>query len=580
MKPENKNHIIYSEQYAIPVAKKQDPTNNMAQYQRYINPHPNKNQQLYNIQKVQNVQNIQKIPQAQNPQPTYKNPNTLYSQNIPFTNINRKTHNPSQLRHGQLKNQFFGIEETYVIDPNTGKKIILETKNVPNDNNQGHIGNNQGHIGNNQGHIGNNQVHIGINQGHIGNNQVHIDNNQAHIGNNQADINNNQVHTGINQGHIGNNQVYINNNQTYNTQFTQNEVNYMNPEEKTISHQTRAYQQQDNDHNNNDFAITYEPQPQITNDSINTINPTTSIYTDIYASTEIKTTQPTQPKKQNDNNEENQSPIIEDLNRKESNVVDLPLDPKKSATLMTVNSLANIHYNAYPTAHFSKEPFLNIAGYGFNSYNGKVKKFNEDRIKTIVNYQLVNKENIKVKPNISYFSIFDGHSGNKCSDFLKQYLHLYLFNSSFFPNEPIKAIREAFKKAEDNFCGMVYDPNSNILLDKSGSCALVMLIINDVLFSINLGDSRALYSYDTGNFKYQITRDHKPNDDVERKRIENAGGSVFYANKIQRNGREIELKEEQFGKGFSFPYRISPGKIAVSLIYNNLGRKNYWRLLC
>ena len=39
MKPENKNQIIYPEQYAIPVAKKQIPTNNRAQYQRYINPY-------------------------------------------------------------------------------------------------------------------------------------------------------------------------------------------------------------------------------------------------------------------------------------------------------------------------------------------------------------------------------------------------------------------------------------------------------------------------------------------------------------------------------------------------------------
>ena len=112
---------------------------------------------------------------------------------------------------------------------------------------------------------------------------------------------------------------------------------------------------------------------------------------------------------------------------------------------------------------------------------------------------------------------------------------------------------------------MAYDPTNNILLDKSGSCALVMIIINDVLFAINLGDSRALYSYDTGKYLYQITRDHKPNDEFEKQRIENAGGKVFYANKITRNGREIELKEEDFGKGFSFPYRILPGKIAVSL---------------
>ena len=257
---------------------------------------------------------------------------------------------------------------------------------------------------------------------------------------------------------------------------------------------------------------------------------------------------------------------------------EIELDPKKSATLMSVISLASIPYNQYPNAEYSKEPFFNISGYGYNSYNGKVKKFNEDRIKVMVNYQL--KKYVPNKPNISYFSIFDGHSGNKCSDYLRDHLDGYLFNSQFFPKNTLNAIKESFKQAEANFRGMVYDPKSNILLDKSGSCALVMLILNDVLYSINLGDSRALYSYDTGKYIYQITRDHKPNDPVEKERIEKAGGKVFYANTITRNGREIELKEEQFGKGFSFPYRISPGKIAVSSFYNNLGCKNYWRLLC
>ena len=79
---------------------------------------------------------------------------------------------------------------------------------------------------------------------------------------------------------------------------------------------------------------------------------------------------------------------------------------------------------------------------------------------------------------------------------------------------------------------------------------------------------------------YQITRDHKPNDEIEKQRIENAGGQVYYANKVTRNGKEVQLKEENYGKGFSFPYRVIPGKIAVSLFYNNLGCKNYWRLLC
>ena len=258
------------------------------------------------------------------------------------------------------------------------------------------------------------------------------------------------------------------------------------------------------------------------------------------------------------------------------------IDLKKSATLLTVSCLANLPYNAYPEAEYSHEAFYNIAGYGINSYNGKIKNFNEDRTKVIVNHNINQNfiiNGVQVKPCISYFGIFDGHSGKKCSDFLKENLDSYLFNSSFFPKDPIKAIRESFKKAEDNFCAMAYDPNNNIMLDKSGSCALVMLIINNILFSINLGDSRALYSYNTGKYLLQITRDHKPNDEIEKKRIENAGGQIYYANTVKRNGKEIKLNEEDFGKGFSFPYRILPGKIAVSLFYNNLGCKNYWRLL-
>ena len=291
-------------------------------------------------------------------------------------------------------------------------------------------------------------------------------------------------------------------------------------------------------------------------------------------------------------NNQNITPIIENYNINGTTIFpqrgisqDYPVknkefDPKQSASSLTVSSLANIPYHAYPAVQFSREPFFNISGFGLNSYNGKVKKFNEDRIKAIVNYQ--NPFNIK----ISYFSIFDGHSGNKCSDYLKENLHKYIFNSKLFPSDIPKAIRESFKKADETFKAMVYDQKNNVLKDKSGSCALVMLILNNYLYAINLGDSRALYSYDTGKYLYQITRDHKPNDEIEKRRIEKAGGKVFYANTVNRNGKEIELKEEDFGKGFTFPYRISPGKIAVSLIIiiyninNNLGSKNYWRLLC
>jgi hypothetical protein len=242
-------------------------------------------------------------------------------------------------------------------------------------------------------------------------------------------------------------------------------------------------------------------------------------------------------------------------------------DPsKKSATFMTVNSLANLPYNEYPQAEYSKKAFYNISGYAFNSYNGAIKSYNEDMVQAKEEKrQLKLKNNEPFTVHISYFGVFDGHGGDKCSKFLKENMHKYLLESNILLKNPMEAIREAFKKAENEFYKIAV--KNGKLEDKSGSCAVISLILNDILFSINLGDSRALYSRDAGKELRQITRDHKPNDEKEKARIESKGGKVFYANKVVRNGVEVTLKEEDFGKGFTFPYRLLPGGLAVSFYY-------------
>ena len=257
----------------------------------------------------------------------------------------------------------------------------------------------------------------------------------------------------------------------------------------------------------------------------------------------------------------------------------------KTPTLMTVNTLSDLPYSKYEKAEYSHQPFYNISGYASNSYYGKVRGYNEDRTKTIVSYQkplVVNGK--KISPRISYFSVFDGHGGEGCSNFLKEKLDSLLFNSKFFPGYPIQAVREAFINAENLFLQKAIDHNKNVLVDQSGSCACVMLIINDILYAINLVDCRALLSTDSGQTLRQITRDHKPNDPIEKRRIEKSGAQVYYANKAIVNGKEVVLRESDYGVGFHFPYRINPGGISVSFyyirIYNNLGFKNYWRLLC
>ena len=87
---------------------------------------------------------------------------------------------------------------------------------------------------------------------------------------------------------------------------------------------------------------------------------------------------------------------------------------------MTVNTLAGLPYSGYPAAEYSHKPYYNISAYAFNSYNGKVRNYNEDTTKTVVNYpkKLIVDGKI-IAPHISYFGVFDGHGGKKCSAFLR-----------------------------------------------------------------------------------------------------------------------------------------------------------------
>ena len=251
-------------------------------------------------------------------------------------------------------------------------------------------------------------------------------------------------------------------------------------------------------------------------------------------------------------------PVIEEHNPKEQDIA-------KTATLMTVNTLSTLPYSEYSKAEYSQQPFYNISGYAFNSYNGTEKSYNEDRTKVIINYPKQLIANGKtISPHISYFGVFDGHGGEACSNFLKEKLDSFLFNSNLFPANPIQAIKEAFMVAENTFMSKAID--RNIIRDRSGSCACVILIINDMLYAINLGDSRALLSSDSGQTLRQITRDHKPDDPIEKNRIENAGAVVYYANTVYINGEKVVLNESDYGEGFKFPYRIRPGGMAVSFI--------------
>ena len=53
------------------------------------------------------------------------------------------------------------------------------------------------------------------------------------------------------------------------------------------------------------------------------------------------------------------------------------------------------------------------------------------------------------------------------------------------------------------------------MLDKSGSCSITSLFVDDICYIANVGDSRAFMSADGGKFTVELSRDHKPNDEFE-----------------------------------------------------------------
>ena len=235
---------------------------------------------------------------------------------------------------------------------------------------------------------------------------------------------------------------------------------------------------------------------------------------------------------------------------------------------LNIYSLANIKYPDYPQAELSSKSFGKIVAYGVNSYHGIFKKNNEDRTKVILDSKLTktinNSKGKPIIPNISYFAIYDGHGGNKCSDFLQEKLHTILFNSTKFPIYTLQAIYDSFMQSEEEFKSISFDSQNMTMLDKSGSCALSALFINEWCFISNLGDSRALYSLDSGKNLLQITRDHKPNDLIEKTRIEKAGGRIYKDTRLKINGQKIVVNDQAL-PGFVFPYRVVPGNLSVSL---------------
>ena len=230
---------------------------------------------------------------------------------------------------------------------------------------------------------------------------------------------------------------------------------------------------------------------------------------------------------------------------------------------LNIEGLSKLSYPNYHNAQISQKPFSKIMGFGANSFQGTTRDHNEDRLKVIYEHNQASPVNGNlINHNVSYFAIYDGHGGDKCCNFLQQNLHNYIFKSQYFIINTLKAIGEAYDKVDLAFESMALDKQNKKLIDKSGSCSLTAIIIDDLCYISFLGDSRGLYSFDGGKQLYQVTRDHKPADINERLRIERAGGKIYKDTRLKINGLKVHVNEKD-APGVKFPCRVFPGNLSV-----------------
>ena len=221
--------------------------------------------------------------------------------------------------------------------------------------------------------------------------------------------------------------------------------------------------------------------------------------------------------------------------------------------------ILNLFFENYDQSKTSKKSMGSIKSYGVNTYQGIVRNYNEDRVSIIINMNKP-KNFLKKWPKISFFGIYDGHGGEGCSEFLRDNLHKYICENDYFPENIPEAIKYGIEKAEYEFLNnYALSLNKEEINDRSGSCVLILLIVDTNIYIANVGDSRCLLSMDNGKKYIVVTNDHKPNSSNELIRIKNNGGNVYQSQTVINNLENAFLN----GKILIGPYRVIPGRLSV-----------------
>lgn len=152
---------------------------------------------------------------------------------------------------------------------------------------------------------------------------------------------------------------------------------------------------------------------------------------------------------------------------------------------------------------------------------------------------------LDIAPDTHLFSVFDGHGGSEVAKFCEaKFTEELLKNENFKTAKYEQALKETFLKLDQIMetpegqleLQQIINKDKNLdqnqviqktdfIVSNAGCTANVLLIVGNTYYCANAGDARCLVYRKTGEHVF-LSEDHKPDMEVEYKRIQKAGGYV------------------------------------------------------
>jgi len=201
------------------------------------------------------------------------------------------------------------------------------------------------------------------------------------------------------------------------------------------------------------------------------------------------------------------------------------VQPGGSASMMERRELRpnNIHINVSHWSDFGGRNYMEdryaIEDMGAVQVEVSPMPTRSTKNETGVEVTFGQRKNRRLKMPLTWLGIYDGHGGDKASQYCSDWMSSYVRNEESYPFDLGYAMKNAFASVDEDFVATGQP-------DGSTACAAT-LVGGRRIVCANAGDSRAIVVRRDGTV-VRLSRDHKPGMPDETRRISELGGRVIY----------------------------------------------------